>query len=86
MKTTLDMHLSIQFDSEHEAQIIIASLQPEIQEHDFDRSKVSISQNKGKIIIHIAAQDLNAAKATINSVLRWISTTTEVINTFSKQT
>ncbi len=86
MKTNLEIHLSIQFDSEHEAQIVIASLQPEIQEHDFDRSKVSISQKKGKIIIYIAAQDLNAAKATINSVLRWISASTEVINSFSKQT
>ncbi len=86
MKSNIEIHLSIQFDSEHEAQIVIASLQPEIQEHDFDRSKVSISQKKGKIIIYIAAQDLNAAKATINSVLRWISATNEVINIFSKQT
>ena len=86
MKTNLEIYLSIQFDSEHEAQIVIASLQPEIQEHDFDRSKMSISQKKGKITIYIAAQDLNAAKATINSVLRWISAATEVINTFSKKT
>ena len=39
-----------------------------------------------KIVIYISAQDLNAAKATINSVLRWISTASEVISTFSKQT
>ncbi|MHA2074558.1 MAG: KEOPS complex subunit Pcc1 [Candidatus Hodarchaeales archaeon] len=86
MKTDLEMHLSIQFDSEHESQIVFTSLQPEIQEHDFDRSKVSITQSNRKIVIYISAQDLNAAKATINSVLRWISTASEVISTFSKQT
>ncbi len=86
MNKTLTVHFSIHFDSENESQIIFTSLLPEIQKHDFERSQVSIFLKKSKISVKIQAQDLNAAKATINSVLRWISTTSSVISTFSKQT
>ncbi|MFX0088208.1 MAG: KEOPS complex subunit Pcc1 [Candidatus Hodarchaeota archaeon] len=86
MNNKLIVHFSIHFDSEYESQIIFTSLLPEIQEHDFERSQVSIFLKKSKINVKIQAQDLNAAKATINSLLRWISTTSSVISTFSKQT
>ena len=86
MNSKLDIHFSIHFDSENESQIIFTSLLPEIQKHDFERSQVSIYLKKSKIKVKIHAQDLNAAKATINSVLRWISTTSGVISAFSKQT
>jgi len=86
MNSKLDILFSIYFDSENESKIIFTSLMPEIQEHDFERSQVSISLKNSKIRIKIQAQDFNAAKATINSVLRWISTTSRVISTVSKQT
>jgi tRNA threonylcarbamoyladenosine modification (KEOPS) complex Pcc1 subunit len=86
MNKKLVIHFSIHFDSENESKIIFTSLKPEIQEHDFERSQVSIFLKKSKINVKIQAQDFSAAKATINSVLSWISTTSGVIGTFSKQT
>ena len=86
MSTKLEFYFSIQYDSEDQAQIIFASLLPEIQEQRFERSKASIILKGQKIIINVTAQDINAAKATISSILRWISTTTKAVMTLSKQT
>ncbi|MFX1285164.1 MAG: KEOPS complex subunit Pcc1 [Promethearchaeota archaeon] len=86
MSTKLEIHFSIQYDCEDQAQIIFTSLSPEIQEQRFERSKASIKLKGQKIVINITAQDINAAKATISSVLRWISTTSKAVMTLSKQT
>ncbi|MFX0208768.1 MAG: KEOPS complex subunit Pcc1 [Candidatus Hodarchaeota archaeon] len=86
MSTKLEIHFSIQYDSEDQAQIIFTSLLPEIQEQRFERSKASIKMKSQKIVIKVTAQDINAAKATISSILRWISTTTKAVMTLSKQT
>ncbi len=84
MNNKLKVDFSINYNSETQAQIIYKSLLPEIQKHRFERSKVSILIIKREIEINIIAQDINAAKATISSVLRWISATTEAVTTFSK--
>jgi KEOPS complex subunit Pcc1 len=84
MSSKLEVFVSIQYDSEDQARIIYASLLPEIQEQRFDRSKVSISLKAQKMVINVTAQDITAAKATISSLLRWISATTKVVMTSSK--
>lgn len=84
MNNKFKVTFSINYDSETQARIIYKSLLPEVQKHLFERSKVSISIKEQEIEINITAQDTNAAKATISSVLRWISATTEAITTFSK--
>lgn len=86
MSTKLDIYFSIQYDTKDQAQIIFASLLPEIQEQRFERSKATVKLNGQKIVINVTAQDINAAKATISSILRWISTTTKAVMTLSKQT
>ena len=86
MENKIEIIISIQFDSEDELKIIFTSLKPEIQEHDFERSQVSFSLKNLTLTLNVKAQDMNAAKATINSVLGWISTTSGVLNSLSKQT
>ncbi len=85
MSSKLEVYFSIRYNSEDQARIIFASLLPEIQEQRFERSKVSISLKAQKMVINVTAQDINAAKATISSLLRWISATTKAVMTFSKQ-
>ncbi len=84
MNNKFEVDFSINYNSETQAQIIYKSLLPEIQKHRFERSKVSISIKKQEIEINITAQDITAAKASISSVLRWVSATTEAVTTFSK--
>lgn len=85
MSSKLEVYFSIQYNSEDQARIIFASLLPEIQEQRFERSKVFITLKAQKMVINVTAQDINAAKATISSLLRWISATTKAVMTFSKQ-
>ncbi|UCE12346.1 MAG: hypothetical protein JSV04_09100 [Candidatus Heimdallarchaeota archaeon] len=86
MRNKFEFDFSICFDSEDQAQIIYASLSPEIQEHRFERSSVSLTLNNQELLILITAQDTNAAKATISSILRWISATTEALKPFLVET
>lgn len=86
MRNKLEVYFYVQYDSEDQARIIFTSLIPEIQEQRFERSKAFIELKAQKIEICIIAQDINAAKATISSVLRWISSTTKALLSLSKQT
>ena len=75
----------MKFDSKDQPRIVYESLLPEIEEHDFERSQISIDvKNETELCVKIIAQDINAAKANINSVLNWISTISTVIDNFSK--
>lgn len=86
MNPKFEFNFNIEYDSEDQAKIIYTSLTPEMQEQHFDRSKASIVLKAQKIEINIIAQDINAAKATISSILRWISSTTQSLSTLSKHT
>ncbi|MHA2202249.1 MAG: KEOPS complex subunit Pcc1 [Candidatus Ranarchaeia archaeon] len=86
MISKFKFHLYVKYDTEDQASIIFTSLMPEIQEQRFERSKASIELKDQKIEICIIAQDINAAKATVSSILRWISSTTKALLTLSKQT
>ena len=61
------------------------SLLPEIVDHDFDRSEVTIELDKSFLIVNIESQDVSAAKANINSILRWISLVSESVQLIPKR-
>ncbi len=77
MKPKICLLLKVSFDSKEESKLVHDSLLPEIMDHDFDRSQVSIELNKSQIIVNIKSQDVAAARANINSILRWISLVSE---------
>lgn len=84
MNEKFEFVFSIHFDSSEYAQIAYLSLSPEVKDHRFERSKVSLKLKTKKIIFNVSAQDFNAAKASISSILRWISSISETLNTLSK--
>jgi tRNA threonylcarbamoyladenosine modification (KEOPS) complex Pcc1 subunit len=86
MSPKFKFNFYIQYDSEDQAKIIYTSLIPEMQERHFDRSEASIGLKAQEIEVNVIAQDINAAKATISSLLRWISSTTQTLSTLSKHT
>ncbi len=73
MEGNLEFFFSILFTDENQAEIVYRSLSPEIRAHTFERSKIFLQLKPKKLIIKMAAKDLNAAKASINSLLKWIS-------------
>ncbi|MFX0182971.1 MAG: KEOPS complex subunit Pcc1 [Candidatus Hodarchaeota archaeon] len=85
MDEKFEFVFSIHCDSTKNAQIIYLSLSPEVKDHRFERSKVSLKLKTKKIIFNVSAQDFNAAKASINSILRWISSISETLNLLSEE-
>ncbi len=84
MKPKICLIINVSFDSKEEAKLVHDSLAPEIMDHDFDRSQVFIELNKSQLIVNIESQDVTAAKANINSILRWISLVSESTQLITK--
>jgi len=59
--------------------IIDESLAPEIERPTSERSSVTVSAEKGIVIISIEASDVVALRAAINSYLRWVGAILDVV-------
>jgi tRNA threonylcarbamoyladenosine modification (KEOPS) complex Pcc1 subunit len=85
MNDKFKIFFTIHFNSAEYAEITYLALSPEVRDHRFERSKVSINLKTKKIVFDVSAQDFNAAKASISSILRWISSISETLDTLSKE-
>ena len=59
--------------------IVDESLAPEVERPTSERSNVTVSAEKGKVIISIEASDVVALRAAINSYLRWVVSILDVV-------
>ena len=59
--------------------IVDESLAPEVERPTSERSSVTVSAEKGKVIISIEASDVVALRAAINSYLRWVGAILDVV-------
>ena len=60
--------------------IIDESLAPEVERPTSERSNVTVSAEKGEVIISIEASDVVALRAAINSYLRWVGAILDVVD------
>jgi len=60
------------------AKIIYRSLLPESR-RTLPRTKVILRYDEGKLIMEIFAEDISALRASLNSYLRWINTSLEIM-------
>jgi KEOPS complex subunit Pcc1 len=76
----LETEIEIEFENSKEAEIVLKSIKPEINGSPSDRTsvKINIRDNTMKLIIN--AQDTASFRAALNSYLRWIKLSNEVIN------
>jgi len=72
--------LEIEFDNSQEAEIVLGSIKPEINGSPSDRTTVSIDIHDNTLTITITAKDTASFRASLNSYLRWIKLSKEVIN------
>jgi tRNA threonylcarbamoyladenosine modification (KEOPS) complex Pcc1 subunit len=84
METNICLTISVHLDSIEDSKLVHDSLLPEINDHDFDRSQVSMELDGTQIILNIKSTDIYAAKANINSIMRWISLVSESIQLIPK--
>lgn len=64
--------VAIKFDNSSTAEIVLHSLQPESSNGLTDRSSVLMEQINDSIRFVIAAKDITAFRATLNSYLIWM--------------
>jgi tRNA threonylcarbamoyladenosine modification (KEOPS) complex Pcc1 subunit len=85
MVEDIKLKIEVKFETSEEAGIIYESLLPEINDHRFDRSQVSVAFTSSKLIFKITSIDISAAKANINTIFRWIDAVSESINFVTKK-
>ncbi len=73
-------HVKLHFDSEREAQVIHNALKPELISALSDRASVEFTRRKNEIELGIKAADAASFRAALNSYMRWIIVSLQVIN------
>jgi tRNA threonylcarbamoyladenosine modification (KEOPS) complex Pcc1 subunit len=86
MESKISLIIVVNFDSKEASKLVHDSLIPEFMDHDFDRSQVSIELDGFQITINIKSQDISAARANINSIMRWVSLVTKSVQLIPKTT
>ena len=59
--------------------VILQALEPEVRAHVTPRSRVSLTENDGAVVLLVRANDTVALRASINAYLRWIRTVLGVL-------
>ena len=85
MEDKIQLKISIKFETAEDAKISYQAILPEIEDHRFDRSQVSLNVTNETIDIVITSSDIPAAKANFNAILRWISVVNESIQLIPKK-
>lgn len=70
---------NIELDSSHDAEIVYNAIRPEVSYAHNERSTTEIELNENIITFRIFSKDVVALRASINSYVRWIKLTTEIL-------
>ena len=73
--------LSVEIDLGPHARPVYESLVPELQEIPSERSKITLGQAGGTLRLYVAAEDLVSMRAAINTWLRLIRISEDMLNT-----
>ena len=76
----IETEIEIQFEDPEEAKIVLGAIKPEINGFPSDRTSVKVNVHDSTLKIIIDAQDAASFRASMNSYLRWIKLSKEVID------
>lgn len=75
----VNMEFQIEFEHSKDAEIILKALEVEIASSPSLRSSADFNLADNKLSINIAAEDVTSLRASINSYLRWIMLSFDII-------
>lgn len=81
---SVETELEIEFENSRRAQIILKSLKPEILGSPSDRTSVKMNVHDNNLKITIHAYDSTSLRASVNSYLRWLKLSDEILNLKNK--
>jgi KEOPS complex subunit Pcc1 len=73
------MQFQIKFKNQKDAEIVLKALEPEILTSPSERSSAHFNIMDKKLLININAQDATSLRASVNSYLRWIVLSQDII-------
>jgi len=77
--TKVEAQFEIEFDSEKEAGIVLSAIKPEISDSPSDRTMTELKCDENILTIDIKAQDSPSLRAALNSYLRWVILSQQVL-------
>ncbi len=75
----IETEFVVEFDSKKAASIVYNSILPEIEAESNQRSKTNIDLDDNRLIINILSRDIVSLRASINSYVRWINLSDEIL-------
>lgn len=75
----VEAQFEIEFDSEKEADIVLSAIKPEISDSPSDRTVTEVKCENMVLTIDIKAQDSSSLRASLNSYLRWVILSQQVL-------
>lgn len=75
----VEIKLEVELDSQKTAEIIYESLKPEINSSNSSRTTVRVQILDKKLLLEVQANDSTSLRAAINSYLRWINLSCQVL-------
>ncbi len=74
------MELELAFDDLETAKIILKALKPETTSSPSERASVDLNLKNEKLNIDIKATDVTSLRAAVNSYLRWITLSFNILS------
>jgi len=74
----LKAEFKIKFESVHDAEVVLKSIEPEIQTAPSERTSVEVDLDENILKLIVDAEDTPSLRASVNSYLRWILLSCEV--------
>jgi len=75
----INTKLEIELSTSREAEIIFDATKPEINDSPSERAKTKIKRQENRLKIIIKAQDASSLRASLNSYLRWIMLSQQIL-------
>ena len=72
--------IAIEFENQKQAKIIYESIILEFETAPDYRSSMSLTLDESRILIRIDAEDSTSFRASVNSAIKWIKLSLEIIN------
>jgi KEOPS complex subunit Pcc1 len=71
--------IELEFPSSSDAEIVLRAIEPEIMESPSERTSTEIECESNILKISITAQDTTSLRASLNSYLRWVMLSNEIL-------
>jgi len=77
--TSTHTELVLEFENPDDVDVVLGSIEPEIGGHPSDRTSVNIKKDGNNLLINIDAKDSASFRASLNSYLRWVRLSSEIL-------